>query len=455
MLDQPVRDLEDVRFIHSVRPRQRGRVVWQVIVVSVVVMSASAAAYPFLPRTYLAMASVLVRATDQQGATSWDQSARDALDDNAIQTKLDILQSPPLQDDVIKSQSLNTDPEFNASLRPRRLGNWLAGIAWLAPWFPERHFGMEQVREAVTKALQVRRERKSYIIQFGYQTRDAIKSAAMANRLATAFLRDQLDRKRASHEQVLGALKERIQILEAKYHKDEQAERDFVVSSGLAHVGEHIADQRQLETLGTTLAEAHRREIETARRAQELEGLRASGKLDDTTEALASPLLLHLRERYVDLISGAGSINVPSGANTTVISRLHDDIATETQRLVHAAEEDARLAIQVEVDLGQQLRLLDGRLVLWEASERKRVDLHRAVTTSLAALDLANQRYNTEAGLGDLLLPDIEVITQADVPNRPSFPNTLIYAAGTISILVLLNGLLLLPTLMRVTSRDR
>ena len=67
----------------------------------------------------------------------------------------------------------------------------------------------------------------------------------------------------------------------------------------------------------------------------------------------------------------------------------------------------------------------------WEDNERHRVDLHRAVLTSLDALHAANGRYAQQAGRGDVLQADVEIISFAELPDRPSFPNPLLYIAGT------------------------
>ena len=85
---------------------------------SSVVLVSSATAYPFLPKTYLALANIQIRPTSREGASTWDQSITEALDDNAIQTKVDILRSEPMQQKIIKEHNLIADPEFNPLLRP-------------------------------------------------------------------------------------------------------------------------------------------------------------------------------------------------------------------------------------------------------------------------------------------------------------------------------------------------
>jgi uncharacterized protein involved in exopolysaccharide biosynthesis len=67
----------------------------------------------------------------------------------------------------------------------------------------------------------------------------------------------------------------------------------------------------------------------------------------------------------------------------------------------------------------------------------------------LTALNDANQRFMTESGRGDALQADVEIVAPAAVPDRPSSPNPMLYAAGTLALVILLCGLFLLPTMLQ------
>ena len=58
-----------------------------------------------------------------------------------------------------------------------------------------------------------------------------------------------------------------------------------------------------------------------------------------------------------------------------------------------------------------------------------------------------------------MLQADVEIISFAEVPDRPSFPNPLLYIAGTIALIGLLCGLMLLPRMriptMQMAAYDR
>jgi polysaccharide biosynthesis transport protein len=431
------------------RGRSRIRLVAQVSVVALLIASISAATYPFLPRKYSATAEVLLHPTNQEGGTSWDQSIRDAFDDSAIQTKIDILRSEALQANVVDEHNLTADPEFNPALKPSWLRRTVDGLPWLAPWIPPQRSDIVHVRANLTKHLIVKRG-KSYFMTVGYESADPTKAELLANTLAKRFYVDQVKRKAKSQNDLLAAMKERIDKGEAAYHTNEQIEQDFIVSSGLIHRADKESMDRQLASLSTSYAEAQRRSLEATSRAEMLTSQRA-GDIDSTLDALSSPLLQHLRQRMVEVSSGVGSGNStgPSGASQTVLGFLHQGIEAETQHLVKAAQNEATVAQQNEAALHADLARLDARLMVWQANERHRIDLHRAVTDSLDDLHEERRRFEAQSGRGEVLQSDVEIVSFAEVPDRPSFPDPLLYMAGTFAVIGLFSGLIFLPS-MRV-----
>ena len=127
-------------------------------------------------------------------------------------------------------------------------------------------------------------------------------------------------------------------------------------------------------------------------------------------------------------------------------------LAQEEQHLVTAAQNDAAVAAQNETQLVIKIAQIDAKLVAWRTSEWRLNELHRAVQTDLDAIGGANLRYSTEAGRGDALQPDVEIVALAAVPDRPWFPQPLLYVGGTIALIILLNGVMLLPTILRASN---
>jgi polysaccharide biosynthesis transport protein len=299
----------------------------------------------------------------------------------------------------------------------------------------------------LVKHLIIKREEKSYVIQVGYESRDPVRAAQLTNALAKLFLAEEIGRKQDSHLALLATLEDRVHRLEDRYHIDEQAEYDFTVASGLIHRGDNNSMKQQLISLSADVAEARRRTIEARNHAEMLAA--QPNTLDGTSDVLGSPLLQRLRERYVQLSTGAGSNGVPFGGAGPVIASLQQAIDAEAQHLLRAAQNDAAVAEANKAALQAAVSKIDLSLTQWRINERRRDELHRVVVTSLTALNEANRRFMTEAGRGDVLQADVEIVAPAAVPDRPSSPNPLLYAAGTIALIVLLCGIVLLPTMLQ------
>jgi len=455
-----VSDLTQDQIVLGKLPRHlqsRRRRTWLgLLMASSVVVACSIAAYPLLPRTYLAMADMQIRPTSREGATTWDQSIAEALDDNAIQTKTDILRSQPMQQRVIVENNLLTDPEFNPSLRPTLWWRQqLDEMTWLQPWLPVKRTDQTLVETTLVKNLTIKRERKSYLLQLGYETHDPVKSAALANSLINAFLNEQIGRRRGAHDEVVKTLRATVDTQEQNYLRNLAAEHDYLVSSGLIHTGEKESMQQQLTALSTSLAEAHRRAIDTAARTEMLTKAQKEGKLDGTSETINSLQFQHLRQLLTELSTGThGTGNSVAGANPGNLSSLRSSIAAEEQRFVVAAQNDATVAADNEVSLRRAVASLDAKLVQWHLKEWTLAELHRVVQTDLDTLAATRIMLNNEVGRGDVLQPDVEIVAQAGVPDRPYFPQPLLYASGTMALLIVVNGLILLPTILRA-SRAR
>ncbi len=77
------------------------------------VLTVCALAYPVIPRRYEASAAVVLQPTDLDGQA--DRTLRQPLDENALQSEVDLITAPALADRVIEANGLRGDPEFNGA----------------------------------------------------------------------------------------------------------------------------------------------------------------------------------------------------------------------------------------------------------------------------------------------------------------------------------------------------
>lgn len=232
------------------------------------------------------------------------------------------------------------------------------------------------------------------------------------------------------------------------YKTQNDAIDNFIVRSGLDHQGEHDALLKEVETMGKALADAKQHATEAKNRAQILASLR-DHPLDVASEILNSPLLQRLRERYVELQTGAGTLNQPSSANVFVLNALKAQIAEEVQQVVRAARNEALIAALTEVALRSEIASVDLKLSTWAQNERELTNLKTELASRRTAVLEAQMALLKEIQHGHMMQPAVQIVAHATVPDRPSFPTVKLYVIGTIALLLLLNGALMLPRLIR------
>ena len=192
--------------------------------------------------------------------------------------------------------------------------------------------------------------------------------------------------------------------------------------------------------------------VDTTSHANMLVQMKRDGRLDSTSEALNSPLFQRMQELLTQLRTGTHTTNTivgVAGASPGTVEALRSALTTQEQKIVTAAQNDASIAQQNEVALRLEIAKIDLKLVQWQTREWQLDELHRITQADLDSIGAARQRYNTEAGRGDVLQPDVEIVAQATTPDRPYFPQPLLYIGGTLALIILVDGMLLLPSILR------
>lgn len=443
---------------------------WRMIAVAVLVIAGSALVYPRIPRRYQAYAQIVLRPAGQEGVIDFSREARNSLDESAIDSEIEVLSSPGLAGELARRLRLAEDPEFNPSLRPE---GKLAGIKHAATsalealgLVPESDLVQSGgtslkarenriVERELSTHLDVKRDRRSYVLRVGFWSGDAGKAANLANTLVAAYLRNQLERKRAALSTVTDWLAQRVADLEQKHDLSQQAVYAYLTESGLADASIQTSLQQQLATLSSEVALAHSGTVATQARARSLLELQRGGMLDSAPEVLASPVVQRLRERLVTLNAGVGSISGsgPGGALQPAVNELRQAIDAEAGRILRGAQAEATAGLVRESQLRAEIARISADLTARQVAERRLDTLRREERTDRSALDEARTRQRAEAGKSDILQPDADILARAEAPLRPAFPNALLAGFGTLALAVAAAFASVLPALLRLRWR--
>ncbi|WP_112662533.1 GumC family protein [Microvirga flavescens] len=401
-----------------------------------VVVLVAIVAWPLLPRRYESYATIVMRPTDEEGRADRAPALRQSLDESAIQSEVDIIGSPGVAATVIDRHRLIDDPEFNRRIGgvSGRLRQW-ASVVVPSLAGPSRNSDQirAELRQKLQQHLNVSRDRRSYTVKLGYWSSDPAKAVALTSTLLSAYVDDQLARKRQSIDSMTRWLNERVAILRSKYDASSRTVSQFMVQSNLIDSGEQIALDQQLTSLGTEAAQVRARAIEAKTRAQALTQLQKAGLLEQSPEVLSSPTVQRLKESLAATF-----------AKPVVLARdlqaINAEITLEASRIWQAAEAEAQNLAQRDVLLQQEIQSLRSVVSQRRQAEIKLEELRREASIDKTVLDDALTRLRDQTARADALRPDIEVLAQPEMPLRATFPDPLLTALGTL-LLATLAGL--------------
>jgi len=393
---------------------------------SAVIIVASLA-WPFLPRRYVATTTIVLHPIDLEETTDSMQLTRQPLDESALQSEVDQINSSKLVKEVIAKLSLENDPEFES-------------------WFGDDAMSELDVQQNLLRKLSVEKERHSYTVKFGFMASNPDKAATLTKTLLDAYVADQLTRKRARLDNLATWLKERVDLLRAKSDLSQMALKDFLVESGLIDTGAKVSLEQELSTLAHEEALALSETTNAQARANALSELQKGGKLDGAPEVLASPVVQRLRQN----VTAGRSLLTPVEAKQ---EGYDQQIALEADRVYRSVKTEAVTSLAHERALQQAIKETREEIKRRETSE-----LHLAVLRSDAdadrrALDDALVRYAGETAKAYSVVPDVDILIPPEVPVRPTFPNPILTVLGTLMVGCLAGATMIWRPLTRWAQR--
>ncbi len=281
---------------------------------------------------------------------------------------------------------------------------------------------VEKLRSAVT----VDRVGMTYVFEIGVRSKDAEKSARLANAVADALI-DHVGAERNSVTTAAAKrLSEQVASLRTELAASEKAAADYRARLGLVDAGRDAnAAERSYSDLSRQVADASAT-LETAKsRLDEIS--KGSSPSSASLDVIGSPLLTSLRARMSDLRAQIAENQGIFGDRHPQILRLQDRLTETSQQLTAEA---ARLKVVAKADYDVAKRRYDSLSAALAAAKTSVADVGTA-SADLSALELkakadrdayeaALSRYQKAiAGSGE---PEIEMRLSSEAlpPIRPT-----------------------------------
>lgn len=344
-------------------------------------------------------------------------------DPNLVDSQTIVIESESVLRRVIEAEKLTEDSEFARG-----------------PAEPATN-ALRNLQEAV----KVRRPDRTYVVEIQVRTQDGAKSARIANAVAKAYLSDGKDSKAETAQREQSWLDTHLQNLQARLKEAEARVDAYKTENRIIGSEGKLVGEQQLTELNRGLVDAQRKAAEAKALLDQVEELKKSGRMPDTTvDALKSSVIDRLRGQMAEVLRLEANARTTLGPRHPAALEIREQIIEtrraineELGRVAEGARSNFAVARNNVAALERQLELLKKDSTNTSRTLLRLRELERAVDAQKAVFEkflrdkeqIARLTVDTPAG---------RVIAPAVAPQYRSFPNR-----PLILMLSLLAGLLI------------
>jgi len=384
---------------------------------------------------------------------------------NDAESEIEVLRSRVLAAKVIKRLNLLSNPEFNPALsKPEK--SFFDFMRYLNPrsWVPvswkkalKEAMGQETERalppppaspeeateqqdeELMSSAiatllgmLEIEQVGYGKVIQITFTSLDPKTAAMLANDLPEAYIVDQLESKFEATEKANVWLTEQLTELETKVVESERAVEIYRDAHGLAgNSGTSLLDT-QLSEMNSQLIIARAEKAEVDARLEQLRRLLQGGGqgVETASEVLASALIQELRSQEAQALSRVSELSVEYGPKhprmlqvQAELSDIRDRVRVETERIAKGLEQEAEFANTRVASIQNSLLAAQGETSDQNKEAIQMRALEREAAANRTLYETFLNRFKETSSTQGLETSDARVLSQAEVPGGPSYPN--------------------------------
>jgi capsular exopolysaccharide synthesis family protein len=303
--------------------------------------------------------------------------------------------------------------------------------------------------------LSVEPEDASRLIRISFTSSDPAKATLIANRLVEEYIKSQLETKtegarRAAEwlEARLTELGDTVRLLEQDVQRQRTetgTNRIGIVSQRLAQINTQLVDAQA----ATAAAHARYEQVRTV--------VESGGNLDGLPAILASINVQTIRDKHTELVGKLSEMLTVYGNNHPQIIAIRAEIAEIEQRwnrdinnILTGLRNELESAEIQEAELRNELQSASEEMAQLNESETSIGQVAQRLQANQDLYQSLLKRYTEAVALRDNQQPDARIISPAQIPLTPSFPN-----APRVIALALVGSAALATLLLVVTERLR
>ena len=382
----------------------------------------------------------------------------------SVQSEAYILFSGNLARRVIDKLKLLDDPEFQdaeiaASQIPGPSAS--AGNEELAGEDHEQSVAYKVAADRFASRLAVQPQDNSRVIAVNFISESPDKARTIVNTLLDEYILSRIEAKYESTKRANVWLSQRTAELREKVESSESNVEILRKQYGLLEGNGATLSSQEMAEINTQLIVARTERSEAESRLGELKRLVASASgIRTASEVLDSPLIQRLREQQAGIERDIAELSTEFGPKHPRMVQLRaqsDDvsnkIADEVYKTIDGLQNEASMARARESSLGQRLEKLKEQVadanensIAVRAAERE-AEANRILLANL----LARQSEAVSQEDLDFQQADARIISYADIPLEPSYPNKV----AVVALLFVGSTVLGLLLILLVESMDR
>lgn len=358
-----------------------------------------------------------------------------------VESHMRVLTSESVLKQVVASENLIEDKEFiggNSNIISSAIGA-IKGL------FAEKRPPTDPTIKAffnLEKAVNTSRPQRSYIIDLYVKTKDADKSARLANVIAQTYIESEVAARSGLAQRASGTLTARLNELRTELAEAEGAVELYKSRNNILETNGSKVNEQELEQLNRLLVEAEARTSLARSNLEQIEAARLSATdLDNIPEALSSSTISGLRIRLAAALQQRSVLSaelLPSHPSMTAadaqVTVVTQQIRQELSRIIGRARADVERALTEQRQIERRLDTIkqstfvtnDARVRLRELT--RDADTKRAIYESflLRARELGEQQgVDTNQA---------RIISNAVPPLRPSGPSSILILVAALVI---------------------
>lgn len=382
---------------------------WKTIVTTTAIVTSLGLSYAFLTKSsYTATTALFIDPRNKASFQIEGSGTGAGYDPNLVDSQTLVIESDTVLRRVIVDEKLQDDAEF-ANGPGDAAANTLRNLQ---------------------EAVKVKRPDRTYVVEIQVRTQSAEKSARIANAVARAYLNDGRDSKSETAQREQTWLEKYLKQLQDRLKDAEGRVEAYKRDNKILGVEGKLVGEQQLSELNRGIVEAQRKAAEAKAAMDQVEALRKSGRVPDSTaEALKSPVIDRLRGQLAEisrLDANARSTLGPRHPAALEITQQKADvqrlIREELERIAAGARSAYAVARGNVVGLERQLEKLKTDATNTNSTLVRLRELERAVDAQKAVYEkflrdkeqIARLTVDTPAG---------RVIAPAVAPQRRTWPN--------------------------------